>query len=876
LEFFKNITTNTIVLTPNRRLSATLHKRYQQYQLDQGLTTWQTPTILPVTIWIHQLFKEYADKTFSPIPLLLNTSQELLLWEKIILSTKDNEQLLRIAETAELARSAWSLLLQWQVDIEHTLFTSGEDCAALYQWVKAYQAICEKNQWIDTAVLPHYVMEKLTSREIIAPDLIITVGFTEHSPQLKTLFESCVNSGSTLTHLDGFSEESDCKRLNALDNEQEIQAMARWAKSLYAKNPHTMIGCVLPSLDKMRDRVAQIFSEIFATDDTYTVDNQNHFFNISAGKSLSHYPVIHTALQILSIQKKTLALEIFSHLLLTPFIGEAESERIQRAHYDLTLRANNKNIIHLDALLEQDCPLLAKRFQQFLNIIADNNVFLSYTSWANQFCNMLYALGWPGERSLNSEEYQVVESWLNLLSEFETLDQVGPSVNFQQALHHLKKMATHHVFQVQSPAAPIQVLGLLEAAGMPFDYLWVAGLDDIAWPPQPKPNPLIPKRLQRDLHMPHATAERELTFCKIITEQFQQSASIVIFSHAEKREQLELQPSSLIRMLPKIALDSLALANYIPPSARIFEAREKELFIDNQAPSVLAHEKINGGASVIKQQALCPFKSFAEWRLHARAMESPLPGLRATDRGKVIHKSLELIWNALQDQATLIALDKETLNTIIQNCVESALNTIPHSHREFKQYIALEKQRLMQLMLEWLAIEKQRPPFKVVSNEKSIPFTLGSLALNVRIDRIDELQDGTALLIDYKTGKHNDINHWFGDRPEEPQLPLYSLIEPLHATSITFAQVYAGEYGFKGISYDEIDIKGVKPIAMIKKANGLSWNEQLEEWRVTLTQLSHDFYHGIASVDPKDPDDTCTWCALQPLCRINETLEVAT
>ena len=32
---------------------------------------------------------------------------------------------------------------------------------------------------------------------------------------------------------------------------------------------------------------------------------------------------------------------------------------------------------------------------------------------------------------------------------------------------------------------PIQILGALEAAGTPFDAIWVLGLDDQAWPPSP-------------------------------------------------------------------------------------------------------------------------------------------------------------------------------------------------------------------------------------------------------------------------------------------------------------------------------------------------------------------------------------------------------
>lgn len=873
--FFQQINTDTVILTPNRRLSATLHKLYQQYQLALNQQAfWLTPQILPMNAWIHQTWNDITSKTFSPSPLLLNTSQEQLLWERIILNTKDNEQLLQISETADLARSAWVLLMQWQVDIHHPLFHSSEDYAALHFWIMEFQHLCEKNNYIDSAVLPNHIVDKIISGEVIPPKQIMTYGFTEFSPQLNHLLKTCEKTGSKITNIAIAEHEGNSHRISLLDSDEEIQVIARWAKSLYEKNPLTTIGCVIPSLDKIRDRVLQIFSEVFSTNDTYTVDLQACPFNISAGKSLSQYPIINTALQALSLHKKNISTEILSHILTTPFIGEGEIERVKRAYYDSQLRLNNKSSINIETISHEDCHHLAKRLQKFLAIVHDHqDKNLSHSKWAKVFCDMLTALGWPGERSLNSEEYQIVESWLDNLSSFSALDQVSQPVNLYHALNTLQKMTARMVFQPKSPETCIQVLGVLEAAALPFDYLWVAGFDDLSWPPQPKPNPFIPKRIQRDLRMPHATAERELTFCNIITNQFKQSAPQVIFSHAEKNEALELQPSPLIRDLEKLELENLQLQDYLSPSLKIFHSKDIEVLADNKAPEITEIEKIRGGVSILKQQALCPFKAFSEWRLHAKELESPLPGLRAKDRGNVIHKSMEIIWNQLQDHVSLLSLDAQALDNLILTSIDQALSLIPDSHGEFTQYISLEKQRLHGLINEWLKIEKQRPPFKINMNEKAVQFTIGPLPITIRIDRIDELEDGTKLIIDYKTGKNSEVNSWFSERPEEPQLPLYSLLDIDHTTAITFAQIHPGEHCFKGVSRYAMDIKGIKLLPEIRKATALSWDEQVTQWKSCLTKLSEDFYRGDARVDPKDEDQTCEWCQLKPLCRINEDIE---
>jgi ATP-dependent helicase/nuclease subunit B len=434
----------------------------------------------------------------------------------------------------------------------------------------------------------------------------------------------------------------------------------------------------------------------------------------------------------------------------------------------------------------------------------------------------------------------------------------------------LQKMANNHFFQPKSPDAAIQVLGTLEAAGMPFDFLWAAGMDDLSWPPAPKPHPLLPKRLQRELNMPHATASRELHFCEAITQQFKDNAATIIFSHAEKLDELELQHSPLIKDVPLITKNNLELEDYLHPGYKIYQSKKLEMLLDEKAPPVNEDEKIYGGISVIQYQALCPFKSFSAWRLHAREMESPLPGLKAKDRGIVLHKILELIWKQLQTHAALMEMDEEILQGMIQESIEKALAASLHSHNEFKNYIQLEKKRLHQLVLEWLQFEKLRPPFKVIFHENVSQFKIGPLTLTIRIDRIDELENGKKLVIDYKTGKNNDVNNWFGERPEEPQLPFYALLDADNVCGITFAQIYPAGYVFKGVSHFALDIQGIKLISEIKKTTALSWKEQLQQWRLALTQLSHEFYHGEAKVNPKEGDQTCIWCALKPLCRINE------
>jgi RecB family exonuclease len=200
-------------------------------------------------------------------------------------------------------------------------------------------------------------------------------------------------------------------------------------------------------------------------------------------------------------------------------------------------------------------------------------------------------------------------------------------------------------------------------------------------------------------------------------------------------------------------------------------------------------------------------------------------------------------------------------------------DTVPAIERAAKAAVAeakleepfagLERKRLAKLAREWLLIEKERPPFTVVATEDKRELLVSGLKLNGRIDRMDRLESGGHAVIDYKTGSPSP-NEWMGERPDDPQLPLYALNVADSVTAVAFAKLKTGGMRYMGFSQSKDAIPKVR--------QSENWGSLLEGWKKELEALGAGFASGDARVEPKKLLATCRYCDLQPLCRVHERL----
>jgi probable DNA repair protein len=394
------------------------------------------------------------------------------------------------------------------------------------------------------------------------------------------------------------------------------------------------------------------------------------------------------------------------------------------------------------------------------------------------------------------------------------------------------------------------VLGVLESAGLRFDCLWVTGLTDEAWPLPARPNPFIPLALQKKAGMPEASAESSLDLDRRLTAEWTRAADEVVFSFPAKDEDRDVAPSALIL---GIAEGEVAIAEFPRYRDMLFNNKKMVEFEDAKGPAFAGRE-VRGGTRVLADQAACPFRAFAKWRLAADELDEPVDVPDARTRGILLHAFMKFLWQELKGSGAL----SKNLQPALTAAAAAAVKEVELEGR----FAELERERLVRLGGEWLEIEALRPPFAVALAEEKRKIEVSGLVFDARIDRMDALPDGGHVLIDYKTGAQSSLKLWLGERPDEPQLPLYALSAKEDIAAVTFAQLKTGEMRFRGYSKD----KGVLP--RVEQPD--NWKGLLAVWKKETDALGAGFAAGEARVDPKHGLATCRLCHLQTLCRVHE------
>ncbi|MGB0722120.1 MAG: PD-(D/E)XK nuclease family protein [Gammaproteobacteria bacterium] len=875
---FEHLRAGGTVVTSNQRLSRLLREGFNA-RSGRDAPAWLSGDVLPVGAWLARCHEEATVRGLLAPAALLSSAQEQVVWERVIgedlaQNAPDAQALMHRSGSARAAARAHTLVLDWDLPADALRDDPSPDVRAFGRWRERFDALCGEQGWITRAILARRILDALDSGgaggalNALVPGPVMAVGFDAMAPVLRQLFDH--PAVKAVIH-DEQRSMGTARLYAAADPEDEAERAADWACARLVDGARRV---AIVALDAAADAraIERALRRRLHPGRPPEADAAHRLFDISRGGALSDEPVIAQALRTLELTLRGLGAEDLGRWLLSPFSKGACAEAEARAALDRGLR--NDGVSGWDSLATQRPDLraqgglsvLAKGLGRMRAEVEDMPRTAVLSAWAGRFGRILAAAGWPSGRTLDSREFQAVAHWAGVLDSLVSLEhQLGP-VSGTGALDRLVALAREEVFQQRVENAPVQVLGVLEAAGMDFDALWIMGMSEDVWPPMPAPDPFLPREMQRTRGMPHASAERELDFARRITARLLAGAPEVVVSYPSATNDAPVRPSALVAGFESLQAEAIAP---VPVWSDRLVFADLERLDDAQGPALDAAAN-SGGVALLQDQSACAFRAYAHHRLRLRPIEEIAEGPDARERGTLVHLALERFWQLLEGRSpVLMGLDEDTRGQRAQAAASEALAERREKAPQFYTgpIGVLEQTRLAALVDGWAAFEQQRThAFTVEAMEVEQSLSFGNLTLRGRVDRVDRLDNGERLIIDYKTGRVPSTGKaWQESPPAEPQLPAYGV--SMDAAGISYAQVRAGQYSWSGLAASDLGVKGIKH----EKGDGAdaAWQVALGEWKDALDGLARDFASGWAAVSPRD-ESVCEYCDLGGVCRVRD------
>jgi ATP-dependent helicase/nuclease subunit B len=386
-----------VVLTSNTRAARAVVAACDR-RLSASAAAWGTPTVIPLSAWLQQVWRE-AQARGATEKVLLRPLQQLKLWEQIIARSAGAGELLRPVSVAPAAVEAYRLLHAYRIPQNSSSFAATVQTREFSGWCNSYQSLCRERGWTDDAVLADEVAALPGFIPALAPPRIAVWGFDEITPQQAHLF-AALGEGGVECELIGLPGEENgaATRTELPDAEQELEAAAQWARAKLEADPGASVGIVVPGLAALRATAERVLlSEL--NPEFFAGSARERAFDISLGPKLDSYLVIRTAVLALRWVSEPLASSEVRELLLSPYVGGAGPEASPRAQLVVALSKRVSERVALPALValleDKDvasiaCPQLKAMLRKLL---AESGALATRGSWGTLDKNCLLSAG---------------------------------------------------------------------------------------------------------------------------------------------------------------------------------------------------------------------------------------------------------------------------------------------------------------------------------------------------------------------------------------------------------------------------------------------------------------------------------------------------
>jgi ATP-dependent helicase/nuclease subunit B len=860
---------------PSRQRAHAVRLAYAAAQLATGVRVWASPDVLAPAGWMRRECERLALAAPGEWPRLLSSAEEWWLWREAAREVARDLPFLDEGTLGKSLQRSSEHAAQYRVQLGASV--EGSEAQLLKEAQRVFDAHCRALRAASVSALSFRLAERVAPPALLrgfdtVPRALAALGTLRASPAAER----------------AAPVPAPPRVVRTADVESQTEAIAAWCVEHLRRHPGARLLVMLPGPPGARERLAALIRGALDPRSQLSGAEARALVGIEGGEPFGALALPAQALAALTfLSGAEIDVERLSRWLTAPFWGNPAAGA--RARFAEMLRQRRLAGVSLRSFLgalqlaPEELKSAARELDAQLKRAAGmlGESPASPRRWSERFESALAALSWPGTLAADSAVHQTRLRWREMLEEFGELEAVGSTLRLSAALELLKALALRTHYRPADEDVPVTLSAVLADPVVRYDGVWVGSLSADVLPQPVAPDPFVPLAAQLAAGMPEASSAGRRAQANTLLAAFRAATPDLVLSVPARDEDLLLLPSPYLSALTIADIDTSSL--WLPQ--RLHRDGQLEQLADDRGATFNPRRPLPAGTRAVTLQNACAFRAYAELRLGAAAPEQAEPGVPMDQRGLLLHAALQMLWDRLHDSHALEALDEQALGTLIAECVSQAAQGLQGGARarrrgyrppdgQFDLFSVLspalerECERARTLIGRLCELERTRTPFTVEATEHMTELALGGGRVRMRLDRIDRVTGGRAVL-DYKSGRPGTPD-WYGERPSHPQLLAYLAALGRDVVALATVNLTAQDVRFSGVAATAHVLPRVKALAASVGDPALDWDAQQRRWQELIERLIRAFLAGDARVDPAP--GACDYCHITDICRIGAHL----
>jgi len=178
------------IITANQRAARTLRYGFDKRNRQLELPSWKPAAVLSWDAWTRNLWNGLLVEGLAS-NLLLNNTQEHLIWRRIVSTDPELQNTLRSPDSlAQLAVHAWQLLTQHHAQHRLRSAWSNSETLTFQRWATSFEKLCKTEGLLPAGTLESVLRDAIETGRLHIPTEIGLVGFDEMTPAQFSLIDA--------------------------------------------------------------------------------------------------------------------------------------------------------------------------------------------------------------------------------------------------------------------------------------------------------------------------------------------------------------------------------------------------------------------------------------------------------------------------------------------------------------------------------------------------------------------------------------------------------------------------------------------------------------------------------------------------------------